>query len=157
MFGDPSMMIYTEQPVEISNTSFRINNNTIHVETTESDARVSFYTPGTTPIVDSYLGNSVDYTTIKDSVIICIDRHNCIPFVATYHKNEFIQNETITDSRTYVGKTVKVGRNVTTTKPEGAVVINGLFRWKTMDFFFKNFMPIIFLLYLHTKQMISFL
>ena len=83
------------------------------------------YTLGTTPIVDSYLGNSVDYTTTADSVIICIDRQNCIPYVVTYHKNEFIQNETITDSRTYVGKNIKVGRNVTTTKPVGDVVIDG--------------------------------
>ena len=43
----------------------------------------------------------------------------------TYHKNEFIQNETITNSRTYVGKTVKVGANVTNTKPVGDVIING--------------------------------
>ena len=125
LFGDPSMMIYTNQPVPISNPAIRVNNNTISVQTTDEDARISFYTPGTTPIVDSYLGNSVDYTTTADSVIICIDRHNCIPYVVTYYKNEFIQNETITDSRTYVGKNIKVGRNVTTTKPEGDVVIDG--------------------------------
>ena len=75
--------------------------------------------------MDSYLGNSVDYTTTADSVIICIDRHNCIPYIVTYYKNEFIQNETITDSRTYVGKNIKVGRNVTTTKPEVDVLFNG--------------------------------
>ena len=39
--------------------------------------------------------------------------------------NEYIQNETITDSRTYVGKNIKVGRNVTSTKPVGDVIING--------------------------------
>ena len=119
------MMIYTKQPTEISNPTINVNGNTIHVETTLSKARISFYTPGTTPVVDSYLGNSVDYTTTADSVIICIDRHNHIPYVVTYHKNEYIQNETISYSRTYVGKTVKVGRSVTTTKPEGDVVIDG--------------------------------
>ena len=40
-------------------------------------------------------------------------------------KNEYIQNETISDSRTYVGKNIKVGRNVTNTKPVGDVIING--------------------------------
>ena len=92
---------------------------------TLSNARISFYTPGTTPVVDSYLGNSVDYTTTADSVIICIDRQNCIPHIVTYRRNEFIQNETINDGRTYVGKNIKIGRNVTTTKPEGDVIING--------------------------------
>ena len=60
-----------------------------------------------------------------NSVTICIDRHNCIPYIATYHRNEYIQNETISDNRTYIGKTIKAGRSVTTTKPVGDVIING--------------------------------
>ena len=125
LFGDPSMMIYTEKPLPIINPSISVNNNTISVQTTDGDARISFYTPGISPVVDSYLGSSVDYTTTADSVIICIDRHNCIPYVVTYHKDAYIQNENINDSRTYVGQNIKVGRNVTTTKPEGDVIING--------------------------------
>ena len=125
LFGDPSMMIYTEQPVAINNPQINVDNNTISVRTTDGDARISFYTPGTFPVVDSYLGDSVSYTTMADSVIICIDRHNCIPYVVTYYKNGFIQNETIGDSRTYVGKNIKIGHSVTATKPEGDVVING--------------------------------
>ena len=39
--------------------------------------------------------------------------------------NEYIQNETITDTRTYVGKNIIIGRNVTNTKPVGDVIING--------------------------------
>ena len=54
-----------------------------------------------------------------------IDRHNFIPYVVTYNKNEYIQNEIINDSSTYVGQNIKVGRNVTNTKPEGDVIING--------------------------------
>ena len=125
LFGDPSMRIYTKKPTTISTPTINVNGNTIHVETTLSKARISFYTPGTTPVVDSYLGNSVDYTTTADSVVICIDRQNCIPYVVTYHRNEFIQNETISNSRTYVGKNIKVGKNVTNTIPVGNVVIDG--------------------------------
>ena len=40
-------------------------------------------------------------------------------------RNENIQNETISDNRTYIGKTIKAGRSVTTTKPVGDVIING--------------------------------
>ena len=58
-------------------------------------------------------------------MIICIDRQNCIPHIVTYRRNEFIQNETISDARTYVGKNIKIGRNVTNTKPEGDVAIDG--------------------------------
>ena len=125
LFGDPSMMIYTNPPLTISNPTINVNNNTISIQLTDGNARISFYVPGTTPVVDSYIGNSVDYTTFADSVIICIDRHNYIPHIVTYHKNEYIQNESINNTMTYVGKIIKIGRNVTTTKPEGDVIING--------------------------------
>ena len=45
--------------------------------------------------------------------------------IATYHRNEYIQNENINDTRTYLGKKIKIGRNVTSTKPEGNVAIDG--------------------------------
>ncbi len=125
LFGDPAMMIYTEQPVAINNPSIFVRGDTIKVRTTDGDARISFYTPGSSPAVDSFLGSSVDYVSTADSVTICIDRHNCIPYILTYHRNEYIQNETISDSRTYIGKTIKAGRSVTTTKPVGDVIING--------------------------------
>ncbi len=125
LFGDPAMMIYTEQPVAINNPSIYVKGDTIKVRTTDGDARISFHTLGSSPTVDSYLGNSVDYFSTADSVTICIDRHNCIPYIATYHRNEYIQNETISDNRTYIGKTIKAGRSVTTTKPVGDVIING--------------------------------
>ena len=92
---------------------------------TDGEARISFYTPDSTQRVDSYIGSSVDYSTTADNIIICIDRHNCIPYVVTYHRNEYIQNENITDNRIYVGKHIKTGRNVTSTKPEGDVIIDG--------------------------------
>lgn len=125
LFGDPAMMIYTEQPVAINNPSIYVKGDTIKVRTTDGDARISFQTLAPSLVVDSYLGSSVDYVSTADSVTICIDRHNCIPYIITYHRNEYIQDETITDNRTYIGKTVKAGRSVTTTKPVGDVIING--------------------------------
>lgn len=57
---------------------------------------------------------------------ICIDRHNCIPYIVEVKRSDFIQNETIDDNRIYVNSSVlKIGNNVTTTKPVGDVIING--------------------------------
>jgi hypothetical protein len=125
LYGDPSMMMYTEQPIPIEQPSIFVKGDTIKVRTTDGDARISFHTLGTASEVDSYLGSSVNYITTADSVNICIDRHNCIPYIFTYHRNEYIQNDTISDNHTYLGKNIKAGRNVTTTKPEGDVVFNG--------------------------------
>ena len=125
LFGDPAMMMYTQQPVNICSPSIIVKGDTIKVSTTDGDARISFHTLGSTLAVDSFLGTSVDYITFSDSVTICIDRPNCIPYIVTYHRNEYIQNETISDNRTYIGTNIKAGRSVTTTKPVGDVIING--------------------------------
>lgn len=124
-FGDPSMMIYTNKPTQIPSPAISFDNDKIYVSTTDGDARISFYTPSNIPIVDSYFGENVEYSTTADSVIICIDRHNYIPYIVTYKKNEFIQNETISDSRSYYSNHIKIGKNVTNTKPEGDVIIDG--------------------------------
>ena len=125
LFGDPSMRIYTNTPVKISDPTISFSNNAITVRTTDGDARISFYSKSSPSSVVSYLGDSVDYTLNSDSVIICIDRHNCIPYILELKRCDFIQNETIDDSRFYVNSsTLKIGRNVTTTIPEGDVMMN---------------------------------
>ena len=48
----------------------------------------------------------------------------------------FIQNENINDTRTYVGKNIMIGKNVTTTKPEVDVLFNGGKLTLTSNIFF---------------------
>ncbi len=57
---------------------------------------------------------------------ICIDRHNCIPYIVEVKRSDFIQNETIDDNIIYLNSSVlKIRNNVSTTKPVGDVIING--------------------------------
>ena len=103
-------------------TVFTVNINASQMQI----CKVSSYSKSSPSSVVSYLGDSVDYTLNSDSVIICIDRHNCIPYILELKRCDFIQNETIDDSRFYVNSsTLKIGRNVTTTKPEGDVLFDG--------------------------------
>ena len=126
LFGDPSMSIYTNNPVNIADPIISYSNNVISVRTTDGDARISFYTKSSPSSIMSFLGSSVDYSLNTDSVIICIDRHNCIPNIIEFKRSNFIQNETIDNTRFYVNSsTLKIGKNVTTTKPVGDVIING--------------------------------
>ena len=126
LLGDPSMMIYTDLPGSVATPSISYSNGTLSVSTTDGDARISFYSNGSPNTVDSYIGSTVNYATNADSITICIDRHNCIPYVVQFNKSNFIQNETIDDNRYYYSEsTIKVGKNVTTTKPEGNVLIDG--------------------------------
>ena len=115
------MMIRTETPQEFS-PYIKRSNGVISVNTNCEGTRISFYTPSTNQ-VDSYIGQSISYPTTADSVIVCIDKHNYIPFVVNCDKNVYIQNETINDERVYVGENILVGKNVTTLKEQGEVLI----------------------------------
>ena len=120
-FGDPSLMIRTEVPQKFS-PSIKRTNGVISVNANCDSTRISFYTPSTNQ-VDSYFGRTIDYPTTADSVIVCIDKHNYIPFVVNCDKNVYIQNETINDERVYVGENILIGKNVTTLKEQGEVLI----------------------------------
>lgn len=122
--GDPSMMIYTEKPHEFIKPDIKYLNGKICVHSPCDSTKITFYTPSSTnPIIDSYIGDSIDYETSADSVIICLDKHNYVPYVLTFYKNIYIQNEMINDNRNYVGDNILIGNHVTTEKPIGNVII----------------------------------
>ena len=124
-FGDPSMMMYTDKPIKFNLPSFDYKNGKICVQSPCDSTRITFYTPSSVnPIVDSFIGNYVEYETDADSVIICLDKHNYVPFVQTFNKNLFIQNENINDNQNYFGNRILIGHHVTTQKPVGNVVID---------------------------------
>ena len=120
-FGDPSMKIRTEVPQKFLPT-IRRTNGVISVNANCDSTRISFYTPATKQ-VDSYFGRTINYSTTADSVIVCIDKHNYIPFIVNCDKNVYVQNENINDERTYVGENILIGKNVTTLKEQGEVII----------------------------------
>ena len=124
-FGDPSIMIYTDVPTAIAEPLIFIRNDTVNVETTDGEARISFHTVNNT-FHASYIGTEASFKMRNKDVIICIDRHNYIPYVVRVSSAGFIQNETINDSRIYANtSTIKIGMSVTTTKPEGDVLFDG--------------------------------
>lgn len=85
--------------------------------------KITFYDK-TTGDVKSYYGCHAAYANPSDSLVICLDRHNYIPFIWDYTKDVYIQNEYIQgEIRDYRGNTIYVGNNVTATKSEGEVNI----------------------------------
>ncbi len=125
LFGDPSMMVYTEKPENITDPEISLSNDTVYVKTTDGSARISFHTTDNY-YYSSYIGTEASFKMRNKDVIICIDRHNYIPYVVRVSTSGFIQNEIISDSRIYSkSSTIKIGRNVTTTKPEGDVLFDG--------------------------------
>ena len=74
--------------------------------------------------MESYIGNYAAFANPADSLVICLDRHNYVPYIWDYSKDLFIQNENIqNETRIYKGNAIYIGNNVTSTKPTGDVNI----------------------------------
>lgn len=116
------MQMYTAKPQNFVKPAISKNGNTINVQTNDGSARIIFYNPLTENVL-SYYGTNAQISTDADSLIICVDRHNYVPYVLQYYKNLYIQNESITGAQNYWGQNIMVGKNVTTSKPQGPAVI----------------------------------
>lgn len=120
-FGDPSMMLYTENPQYLQDPDIRMAGDSLFVNVLNEGCRINIIN-NTTNEVRSYLGNNVSQYVGSDDISVCIDKHNYVPYV--WHKDVFIQNEDIvTSNREYHAKTVKVGKHVTDLKPQGDVTV----------------------------------
>ena len=120
-FGDPSMMLYTENPQFIQSPDIHIIGDSLYVHVPDGECRISIVN-NVTNEVQSYLGNDVIQYVGNNDISVCIDKHNYVPYV--WHKDVYIQNEDIVASnREYHAKNVKVGNHVTDQKPQGNVTI----------------------------------
>ena len=120
-FGDPSMMLYTEYPQLLQNPTIRIISDTLYVNVSDDECRISIVN-NTTDEVQSYLGNGLVQYVGSDDISVCIDKHNYVPYV--WHKDIYIQDEDIVASnREYHAKNIKVGNHVTDQRPQGNVTI----------------------------------
>ena len=125
-FGDPSMRIYTDVPTIFSNVKINRGSDEITVSLSNGEkATITFYNL-INGRVTSYEGSNVVYETKTSNYItVCISGHNKIPYIqqGTMPVDVYVQNETITGTKKYIGKTIKIGTNVTSNKAQGPVVI----------------------------------
>lgn len=124
LFGDPSMQIYTAKPQSFENVHISVSNGMIRVQTGVPDTKVSFSYPHA-ELAYTFVGSDVSfpYETSVDSMVVCVDKHNYIPYIQSFNKDVVLQNETISDIRTYLSNRINVGRHVTDAKPQGDVII----------------------------------
>ncbi|MCR4613215.1 MAG: hypothetical protein K5778_04360 [Bacteroidaceae bacterium] len=87
LYGDPSMMIYTEKPTAFTNVSVSIVGEDIVVNTGDANTKITFYTPECEwygeQSVESFVGSSAThwFDDYYERVIVCVDKHNKIPYV----------------------------------------------------------------------------
>lgn len=126
IFGDPSMMIYTSKPTIFQNVSISKNASSYNVNLGLDTGTISCWDLQSN-LVTKYEGSTASFPNSLHDVVICVSAHNKIPYI--YHSNlgtTYIQNDVINGVETFVSNSINVGSNVTSNKPIGPVVFDGI-------------------------------
>ena len=116
------MRIYTDVPTVFSGVTVDRESDNITVSLSNGETATITFHDLKIGKVTSYEGAKVVYrTTMPGWIAVCISGHNKVPYIQ--EAELCIQNETITGTKTYSGKVIKIGANVTDSKSQGPVVI----------------------------------
>lgn len=122
-YGDPSMKFWATKPQKFVEPKIYISGDSLYVETLDGGCRMIFYDRATGMAL-RHIGNQIAYPDPSANIVVCLDRDGYVPYVWDYSKDLYIQNETIlNETRTYKGRIIKIGRNVTDTRSQGDVNI----------------------------------
>lgn len=123
--NDPSLEIWTGNQQEFSDMEIIQNSGATTVSTGDiSDFSVSVVSAeGDLVEYVHSSGKSATLYNVADGCIVVVNKHNYIPYI--YDSDVYIQNETIIAPKSYDANTIKVGSDVTTSKPTGEVTFKG--------------------------------
>lgn len=130
--GDPEMPVFTEKPICFNNINITCSGSTLNVKTNVEGCRVcvmssqdngkSYYS------VEN--GKECVFHNVSGDVSIVVTKRNYIPYIKTAYfepqpENVYVQNENINGNKSFYGETIHIGTNVTNSKQQGDVRING--------------------------------
>ncbi len=129
--GDCEMPIYTTIPKKMSNVHLSFSNNSLSVNTGMSGCRICIMdlddNEGYYQIADNT--QTASFASLPEHYSLCVTKQDYVPFLKELYRNPdssgtyYIQDETIEEDRTYNVTSLKIGSDVTTDKPNGAVII----------------------------------
>ena len=120
------MRIYTNTPTDFSCVAVNRGSDNITVSLSNGEsATITFYNLLNGKVISYEGSHAVHETKTPNYITVCISGHNKIPYIkqGLTPIDIYVQNETITGTKTYIGKTIKIGTNVTNNKTQGPVVI----------------------------------
>lgn len=125
--GDAEMPIYTSTPTYFTNVAITDDGNNITVNTGLPGCRIcvmSIDDMGATYYEVRENVQSAVFNNVNTRVSICVTKQNYIPYISNSGET-YIQNETITGTRTIADEAVIVGSHVTSSKAYGPVNFQG--------------------------------
>ncbi|MBR6041830.1 MAG: T9SS type A sorting domain-containing protein [Paludibacteraceae bacterium] len=131
LFGDPSLCIYTQEPICFSptitksGTSVRVRTNGV------ADCKItltSLTNPGDASRMKVMVGDDVTFSGINYPYVVTIQKNNYAPYVGSA-TNVYIQNYTFASATEVAGTNIYAGSNVSTnpiigSSSTGSVVVN---------------------------------
>ncbi|PWM25977.1 MAG: hypothetical protein DBX40_04160 [Clostridiales bacterium] len=125
--GDPEMPVFINTPQSFTNVSVTKSATGFTVNTNVSGCRIC--------VMDSNGGDyynvltnvqNATFTNTPANVSICVTKQGYIPKIINVTNNVvYIQNETVVGPKNINADIVKIGSNVTTSKPKGVATIGG--------------------------------
>lgn len=122
-FGDPSMKIYTEQPKPFRNVTLSENDDNISISLNGERATITFVDLLTGESESLYAETASFKTAHKENISVCVSGHNRIPYLVEgiTPSTVYIQNETLSGTKSFSADTIRIGSSVTQFKEEGLV------------------------------------
>jgi hypothetical protein len=127
--GDPEMPVYLSTPKTFDGIVYSLYNDKLILDANADNCKICVMDPNGGNIyyhVESFDGYT-EIDGVQPGYLVCVSKQDYIPWTATLTNTgsniEYIQDETYTNNTTIVAKEVFVGSDVTTTMPNGAVVI----------------------------------
>ena len=124
--GDPEMSIFTETPQTFNNVEVNFSNGNLYVTTGVSDCKICVSSVGDSG--ESYYElstgtNQANFSGVDGDCYLCITKTGYIPYVARVGTSVYLQDETVIKDLPIFSTTTEAGRDVTSNKPQGPVVI----------------------------------
>lgn len=123
--GDPEMPVFIDTPKRFENLNISLLNGTLIVNTGVQNCTicVSDTSNFETGYYEVRNGTTTTFSNVGNGYCICITKAGYIPFVAYCNNTEYLQNQSIAGDLNIVAGNVYAGSDVTSTKPQGPVLI----------------------------------
>lgn len=125
LMGDPEMPVYTDEVQEFANVSVAVSGSNVTVSTggvagctialTSQDGGDSYFSVAQ--------GASHTFQNVDVPFYVTVTKHNYVPFLYPENSVVYVQNRTFTSAQTVTGGRILAGKNVTTSQPQGDVVV----------------------------------
>lgn len=126
LMGDPEMPVYLSKPKYFQNADIQFVNDSIYVDSGEDDYDICFINQSDP--TDYYTARDIETSSAvfgrkNGAFDACITKPGYIPITMVCDKT-YLQNRTLTGSKTYATSNVMIGSDVTNIVSQGSVTIN---------------------------------